>query len=194
MPSVAEWILKWHALRPLKNPETFWRSSYASANNPTHSPVNETQRDTTTVQNTTGSQPTFTNKRIKTFKRGRWIKVTKGPYAGTKRWLSAESRTKLSANTYANKPWNKKNKPKGTVDYVDPKGGAGEFKTLGTSGTGTTVRLSQETATLLTNSTEGLSIAEAVDYILNDYYSRVLSDGTKLIRKNYIKLEVPPKF
>jgi hypothetical protein len=141
------------------------------------------------VTNTTDSPRSSTNLKAKTFKRGRWIKVTKGPYAGTKRWLSAESRTKLSANSYANKPWDKNKKKKAEANlttYVTPP----EPKI---PETGTTVRLSQETATLLTNKTEGLTLDEAANYAIQ-YFCNNSLDGRILKKPSEPEIVTLPSF
>lgn len=127
------------------------------------------------MTNTTGSSPSST--KAKTFKRGRWIKVTKGPYAGTKRWLSAESRTKLSANTTKCRPWDKKNRP-ATGKKITAPSAPGPTENVGT---GTTVRLSQETASKISSRTEGLTLDEAVEFIITHFFDG--RDPKQKIRK-----------
>lgn len=129
--------------------------------------------------NTTDSQPISTSSKLrgKTFKRGRWIKVTKGAYAGTKRWLSAETRTKMSQRVIVSKPWTKVGSKKAPPVETE---------------TGTVVRLSQETATKLSNGIEGLTLDGAVEYMLTYYLENMLSRGERLVRKNYISIEAPP--
>lgn len=132
------------------------------------------------MRNTTTNSPNTTEG--KTFKRGKWVKITVGKFAGQKRWYSAATRTKMSQSTRKNKPWVRAQLAKGggtltgqDTAMIHPS------KIQDSPGTGTTVRLSQETATLLTSKTEGLTLEEATNYAVQ-YFCNNSLDG-RLLKK-----------
>lgn len=140
------------------------------------------------MRNTTTNSPNTTEG--KTFKRGKWVKITVGKFAGQKRWYSAATRTKMSQSTRKNKPWVKAALAKNGVFLTDPNPVTAPTIDSPGAETGTTVRLSQETTTKVQNFMgEGVTLEETVDYILTAYLTTVSKQ--KLAKKITVVL-LPP--
>lgn len=106
---------------------------------------------------------------------GKWITVTKGKFAGQKRYLNRDAINAMKLN--GAKRAKALNAEKATVTPAKPG--------VRHTSTGTNLRLSQETATLVSNHTEGLTLEEAVEHALRDYFA----PGVKLVKSIQLTTE-----